>query len=64
MRAGDILRRMTLLAGVKNPERITATLMRKYTATVCQLMTLNDNQRQWLCSHLGHNTDVHKEYYQ
>ena len=37
--------------------------MRKYLATVIQTMALPKYQLNWVASHLGHNLDVHKQYY-
>ena len=32
-------------------------------ATVAQIVHLEANELEWLASHLGHNLDVHKEFY-
>ena len=37
--------------------------MRKYTATVAQVLDLAPNQLDWVCRHLGHNQTVHLEHY-
>ncbi|XP_033758095.1 uncharacterized protein LOC117340444 [Pecten maximus] len=46
-----------------SPSRITSVSMRKYTATLTQVMNLKDNEMEWLCSHLGHTSKVHKQHY-
>ncbi|XP_033729942.1 uncharacterized protein LOC117319213 [Pecten maximus] len=46
------------------PERITSVTMRKYTATLSQMMNLTNNQLDWVCKHLGHTQGVHKTAYQ
>ena len=48
---------------LKNPESIKSTKLRKYVATVSQILNLEGNELEWLARHLGHNLDVHKEYY-
>ena len=50
-------------AGVKNPALITATKMRKYLATVVQVLNLKENEMDMLASHLGHDLAVHRRYY-
>lgn len=37
--------------------------MRKYVATMAQLMCLDDVEYEWLSRHLSHSVDVHKEVY-
>ena len=32
-------------------------------ATVAQISDLNSNEIEWLANHLGHNVDIHQEYY-
>ena len=48
---------------LKHPERIRSTEIRKYCATVSQLADLSENHLRWLADHMGHNIDVHREYY-
>ena len=45
------------------PERIRSTELRKYCATVCQIADLTDTDLRWLAEHMGHNLDVHREFY-
>lgn len=28
-----------------------------------QVMNLEDHEVEWLCAHLGHDLDIHKDYY-
>jgi hypothetical protein len=51
------------MVNVDNAETITCTLVRKYTATVSQLLTLEENQLEWLCNHMGHSIQVHRQFY-
>lgn len=48
---------------LKSPERITSVNLRKYTATLTQVINLKPNEMQWVCSHLGHTKRVHIEHY-
>ena len=45
------------------PDLIKSTKLRKYVATVAQIIDLERNELEWLANHLGHNLDVHKQYY-
>ena len=40
-----------------------ATALRKYLATVIQVMALPKYQMKWVAEHLGHNLEVHAKYY-
>ena len=48
---------------LKHPERIRSTELRKYCATVSQLADLNKTHLRSLADDMGHNIDVHREYY-
>ena len=37
--------------------------MRKYAATVAQLVDMDENEMGWLARHMGHDIQVHKEFY-
>ena len=54
---------LKVVEGLKYPERIRSTELRKYCATVSQIADLSENDLRWLAEHLGHNIDVHREYY-
>ncbi|ELU17095.1 hypothetical protein CAPTEDRAFT_217116 [Capitella teleta] len=49
--------------GIKEPQRISSTALRKYTATVSQVMDLKGSELGMLARHLGHDPKTHKEYY-
>ena len=64
LRGNDCLN--SILEKIENLEdasRIRSTQLRKYTATVSQIADLSENDLRWLAEHLGHNLDVHREYY-
>lgn len=46
-------------AGVEKVNLMTSTNLRKYIATVSQLVSLNEEELEWLCNHLGHDKNVH-----
>ena len=52
-----------LVPNLDQPELIRSTKLRKYIATVSQVLSLNANELEWLATHMGHSLDVHKEYY-
>ncbi|XP_060600852.1 uncharacterized protein LOC132754246 isoform X5 [Ruditapes philippinarum] len=63
IRAYDSLKIACDSCQLKSPQRITSVAMRKYTATLSQLMNLDKYQMDWLCRHLGHTKPVHREAY-
>ncbi|CAG2217888.1 unnamed protein product [Mytilus edulis] len=54
---------MATEAGCKNPELISSSRLRKYLATVCQVLDLEDFELEWLSRHLAHNINTHKNHY-
>ncbi len=46
-----------------NPEFIKSTDLRKYLATTCQILSLGPEEQEWLTRHLGHDPQVHKDFY-
>lgn len=49
--------------GLKFPERIRSTQLRKYCATVSQIADLKEGDLSWLADHMGHNLNIHREFY-
>ena len=49
--------------GIQKPEAIKSIKLRKYVATVSQIISLDDRELDWLARHLGHDIKVHREYY-
>jgi len=45
------------------PDLVTTTYLRKYTATVSQLLNMKESEFQLLCNHMGHSALVHQDYY-
>ncbi|XP_064629185.1 uncharacterized protein LOC135488486 [Lineus longissimus] len=50
-------------ADCSRPDLISTTRLRKYTATVTQIMGLKPGEIEWLSNHLGHTVNVHKDWY-
>ena len=48
---------------LEKPEAVTSTRLRKYVATVSQILDLQEKELHWLAHHLGHDIGVHSEYY-
>ncbi|KAF5276948.1 hypothetical protein FQR65_LT16128 [Abscondita terminalis] len=63
LRGHDCIRTICQQANLKHPDYITGTKLRKYVATVCQLLNLNENETDWLARHLGHDIRVHRDFY-
>ena len=57
------LRKECVEAGCEKVQNITSTSMRKYLATVVQIMNLSENEKDQIASHLGHDLAVHRKYY-
>ena len=49
--------------GLKCPQALKSTPLRKYIATVSQVLDLKDNEVEWLARHMGHDVNIHKKYY-
>lgn len=62
-RGHEILKVFISEAGLKHPDSITSTNLRKYMATVCQVFNLTENETDWLARHLGHDIRVHRDFY-
>jgi len=57
------LKTMCSDCSLEAPDRITSVAMRKYMATLAQVINLSSNELDWVCRHLGHNKTVHLEHY-
>ncbi|XP_060571742.1 uncharacterized protein LOC132729920 isoform X2 [Ruditapes philippinarum] len=62
-RAYDSLNAVCSECELTRPEQLTSTNLRKYMATLCQVMNLAPNELQQVCRHLGHTTKVHLNHY-
>ena len=48
---------------LSNPKGVTSTKLRKYIATISQVLALNEIEVDWLARHLGHDIRVHRDFY-
>ncbi|XP_071121847.1 uncharacterized protein [Mytilus edulis] len=63
LRSYDSMKNVCEKLNLKRPESITSVTLRKYTATLSQVLSLKENEIGWLCKHLGHTKSVHTEHY-
>ena len=63
LRGHDSMANITSRCGLQHPEAIRSTKVRKYTATVAQVLDLSGNELEWLANHMGHDLSIHKQYY-
>ena len=63
LRSWDLLGKFSNQAGLERSDLMTSTNLRKYTCTVSQIMQLEENELEWLCTHMGHSIDVHRNFY-
>ncbi|XP_069108874.1 uncharacterized protein [Argopecten irradians] len=54
---------MVCKADLTEPKAFKSTALRKYVATVSQVLNMNENEMDWLASHLGHDIRVHRHFY-
>lgn len=50
-------------AGCEQPNLISSSRLRKYLATVCQILDLEDHELEWVSRHFAHNINTHKQHY-
>ncbi|OWF47266.1 hypothetical protein KP79_PYT26191 [Mizuhopecten yessoensis] len=64
LRGWDALNVVTRKAGLKKAELLTFTNLRKYVATVYQVIGLgSNNELKWLANHMEHTITVHRQFY-
>ncbi|XP_033760778.1 uncharacterized protein LOC117342681 [Pecten maximus] len=64
LKGWDALNVVSEKAGLMKPRLMRTTNLRKYVATVSQIVDMGSNQElEWLASHMGHSLSVHREYY-
>ncbi|XP_061170557.1 uncharacterized protein LOC133179888 [Saccostrea echinata] len=57
------MNRLAKEAGCEQPYLISSSRLRKYLATVCQILDLEDHELEWVSRHLAHNINTHKQHY-
>jgi hypothetical protein len=50
-------------SGLKHPERITSTNLRKQLATLSQVLHITESDQDILAKFMGHDIQVHRQYY-
>ncbi|CAB4030026.1 Hypothetical predicted protein, partial [Paramuricea clavata] len=63
LRGNDALRKVSSMVDLQLPDAITSTNLQKYVATISQLVDMDKNEMEWLVNHLGHNVNIHKNFY-
>jgi hypothetical protein len=63
LRGPDAMRKICKKLDLKEPELIKSSNLRKYVATVSQIVDMNESEMGWLANHLGHDIHVHKQFY-
>ena len=65
MRAWDCLRKFATECEppLSDPTNITSTKLRKYIATISHILSLKETEIDWLARHLGHDIQVHRDFY-
>ena len=57
------LRRVAECASTERPELVRSTKLRKYVATVSQVLDMKSSELSLLCRHMGHSIHVHEDFY-
>ncbi len=63
LHGSDCLNSVVNQLDLKNPNAVKSTQLRKYVATVSQVIDLSESELDWLARHMGHDIAVHREYY-
>ena len=61
--ACKFLRKFAVQCGAQNPTKLTSTGLRKQIATMAQFLNLKNNELDSLAKFLGHDINVHREFY-
>ncbi|KAJ6647774.1 hypothetical protein Bhyg_02997 [Pseudolycoriella hygida] len=61
--ACNVLRKLSVLCGAKEPETLRGTKMRKHVTSICILMELSESNVSEVAEFMGHHDKVHYQYY-
>ena len=61
--ACDNLRQFSTQCGAETPKNLRGTKLRKQIATECRKMGYSDNDRLDLANYMGHDINIHDQYY-
>ncbi|XP_051982430.1 uncharacterized protein LOC127643662 [Xyrauchen texanus] len=62
-RGGECIYRAAQECGIKNPEALSSTKLRKHIATMSKILNLDENEADQLADFLGHDIRIHRQYY-
>ena len=62
LQGNDCLANILTKCNLQRPEGIKSIKLRKYVATVSQIINLKKNELEWLARHRGHDVSVHRQY--
>ncbi|XP_059372850.1 uncharacterized protein LOC132110302 [Carassius carassius] len=62
-RGGECINKAACECGIKNPEALSSTRLRKHIATMSKILNLNENEADQLADFLGHDIRIHRQYY-
>ncbi|XP_038063255.1 uncharacterized protein LOC119733959 isoform X4 [Patiria miniata] len=62
-RGCDALKYFSTKSEAEHPEYVTSTKLRKHVATLSQVLCLKDNELDVLAGFMGHDIQIHREYY-
>ena len=63
LRGSDVLRKFVNEAELKCPEAVFSTNLRKHIAIFSQLLDLQKNELDMLAGYMGHDLNVHRQFY-
>lgn len=63
LRGHMLLRDISKELVLEKPHLLRATMLRKYMATVVQVLALPKYQLSWVADHLSHDLSIHKKHY-
>lgn len=61
--ACNVLRKLSVLCGAKEPQLLRGTKMRKHVASMCISMELSESAVSDVADYMGHHEKVHYQYY-
>ncbi|XP_067225443.1 uncharacterized protein [Chanodichthys erythropterus] len=62
-RGGECINKAACECGIKNPEALSSTRLRKHIATMSKVLNLDENEADQLADFLGHDIRIHRQYY-
>nr|XP_055073729.1 uncharacterized protein LOC129453496 isoform X2 [Misgurnus anguillicaudatus] len=62
-RGGECISKAARECGIKNPEALSSTRLRKHIATMSKILNLDENEADQLADFLGHDIRIHRQYY-